>query len=260
MQSRCLLLSVLLIGIVVFFASTKIYAAACNPTLGTKCGDFGTQTITLNATASAACNVSTGQVACTKYTYVYTGSPTAIEVLIPKTVQTKFTAADASAAGCSALITDGTGDPTNSFGVNIVTHNLCKVQLAAGAFSIFADAGTATKPLSWQEIVNRSITADTLDGPAVPGDKIAETAATLTTSEGVSVSYTNVGGQITVTSGTGETVPISDTKLCIFNGGSNRTFPANWTCETIEFATDQCDIKTTGGDPCRFIGGTCILY
>src|SRR6266550_874130 len=133
MQSRGLLLSVLLIGIVVFFASTKIYAAACNPTLGTKCGDFGTQTITLNATASATCNVSTGQVACTKYTYVYTGSPTAIEVLIPKTVQTKFTAADASAAGCSALITDGTGDPTNSFGVNIVTHNLCKVQLAVGA-------------------------------------------------------------------------------------------------------------------------------
>jgi len=94
----------------------------------------------------------------------------------------------------------------------------------------------------------------------VPPAPVAETAATLKTSEGVSVSYTNMGGQITVTSGTGATVPISDTKLCIFNGGSNRTFPANWTCETIEFATDQCDIKTTGGDPCRFIGGTCILY
>jgi len=265
-KSRDLLWSALWIGIVLFFASSKSYAA-CNPADGTKCGDFGRNTIQLIATASATCSVSMGSVACTRYDYTYTGSPTTIEVLIPKSLQTKFTSADAAAAGCSALFTNGEGDTTNGFGVNIVTHNLCKVQpLTSTTFSIFADPSTAS-PLSWQEIVNKSITADTLNGPGIPGDKIAETGATVTTSEGVSVSYTNVSGQITITNGSGRVVPISNTKLCILKPGGDPTVPYtsslfanNWTCETITFATEQCDIKTKGSDPCRFIGGSCVVF
>jgi hypothetical protein len=257
---------VLLIGIMVFFAGDKSYAA-CDPALGTKCGDFGSNTIIFVSSTSDTCNLSTGTVACTRYNYTYTGSPTTIEVLIPKSVQTRFTAAeDAAAAGCSSLNVDGTGDPANGFGVNIVTHNLCKVQLSSNTFSIFADL-SRPKAISWQEIVNKSITIDTLDGPAIPAAAVEETAATLTTSEGVSVSYTNVEGQITITGGSARKVPLSGTKLCIVKPGGDPTVPytsslfaSNWTCETITFATEQCDIKTAGTDPCRFIGGTCISY
>jgi hypothetical protein len=256
-----------LIGIAAFFASTRSYAA-CAPALGTKCGDFGKNTITLLSTSVGPC--PSGVPSCTKYTYEYRGSNTnQIELLIPKTVQTKFVTS-AAAAGCSALITDGSGDPANSFGVNIVTHNLCKLTANISdlsTFDIFADPSTA-KPLSWQEIVNKSVTADTLDGPGIPGDTVAETAATLTTSEGVSVQYTNVGGQITITGGSGRVVPVTNTKLCILKVGGTPVsltsnpvaFANNWTCETITFATEQCDIKTAGSDPCRFIGGSCVVY
>ena len=82
-----------------------------------------------------------------------------------------------------------------------------------------------------------------------------------------SVSYTNVSGQITITNGSGRVVPISNTKLCILKPGGDPTVPYtsslfanNWTCETITFATEQCDIKTKGSDPCRFIGGSCVVF
>ncbi len=257
------LLSALLLVLTLFFANTKVYAAACD---SPQCGDFNGNTIQFLETISTTCKLSAGSATpCTEYRYRYTGSATnQINVAIPKEVMTKFTSADRAVAGCSQLITDGSGDSTTGFGINLVTHNVCRVAITGSAlstpFSIRADP-SSPQPDAWEVRQSSSqVFADFLLGPGVPPAPVAETAATLKTSEGVSVSYTNVGGQITVTSGTGETVPISDTKLCIFNGGSNRTFPANWTCETIEFATDQCDIKTTGGDPCRFIGGTCILY
>ncbi|HXG50359.1 MAG TPA: hypothetical protein VNN77_03015 [candidate division Zixibacteria bacterium] len=264
--SRDSLWRALSIFVLVLLARASAFAA-CNPALGTKCGDFGKNTITLISTASGPCPVDVPL--CTRYTYQYNGTNTnQIEVLIPKTVQSTFVTT-APAAGCAALITDSSGEPANNFGTNILTHNLCKLpaNIANGTtFDIFADP-SAPKPLSWQVIVNRSITADALNGPAVPAAGVEETGATLTTSEGVSVSYTISSGQIEITDFTGTTprlLPITQTKLCLpSRPGDPVTFTnaqGGWTCETITFATEQCDIKTAGSDPCRFVGGSCVQY
>ena len=72
---------------------------------------------------------------------------------------------------------------------------------------------------------------------------------------------------IKITAGSARIAPQGGTKLCVINPGGDESVPytspsfaANWTCETITYASDQCDIKTDGGDPCRMIGGTCIKY
>ncbi|HXG50360.1 MAG TPA: hypothetical protein VNN77_03020 [candidate division Zixibacteria bacterium] len=234
---------------------------------GLDCASFSplSAIIEFLGTTPTTCTVGAGPVKCTEYKYQYTGSSTnQINVAIPKDVMTKFTSGDKTVAGCSQLITDGSGDSTTNFGINLSTHNVCRVAITGTAlskpFSIRVDPSSPL-PGSWQvRQSSTQVAADLLLGPGTPAAPVAETAATLTTSEGTTISYTNVNGQITVTSGDAATVPISDTKLCIFNGGLDRTFPANWTCETIAFATDQCDIKTTGGDPCRFVGGSCISY
>jgi hypothetical protein len=265
-KSRDLLLSALFIAVVSLFNYTEAGAVAdgngsCSSAedATSDCGQFGTgNVIEFRGTAAATC----GSLPCTEYKYRYTGTSTnQIEILIPNTVLTQFTPGT-NVAGCLQLVPSGVGDSTNGFGVNIVTHRLCKLpaNLSSGTqFSVFADPSTA-KPLSWEVSFGKTASADTVNGPAVPGDKIAETAATLTTSEGVSVSYTNVGGVITPTGG--RVVPISGTKLCVVkpSAPSSPVFPNDYTCETISFATDQCDIKTTGTDPCRFIGGSALCY
>ena len=268
------LLAVLLVASILCFANTDVNAQACdpnNPPNNPACGSFNGNTIEFLGTQSATCNLPSGSstfVPCTAYIYRYTGSSTnQINVAIPKAVMTKFTSNDKTVAGCSQLVTDGSGDPTTHFGINLLTHNICRVAVTGSAlstpFTIKADASTPDLD-SWQ--VRQSSTQvffDSLLGPGVPAAPIAETAATVTTSEGVSVSYTNVGGQITITGGSGRVVPINNTKLCILNTGGPVTFSnaqGNWTCETITFATEQCDIKTAGTDPCRFIGGSCVLF
>lgn len=62
-------------------------------------------------------------------------------------------------------------------------------------------------------------------------------------------------------------MPQGGAKLYVVNEGGNPTVPytdpnfsANWTCETITHTTEQCDIKSDGGDPCRMIGGTRSKY
>ena len=265
-KCRDFLLSALFIAVVSLAMPT--YADAATPSCTTAadatgdCGQFGSgNIIEFLGTASATC----GTLPCTEYKYRYTGTSTnQIEFLIPKAVQTNINTSALS--NCFQLIVSTEinpgGNSTTGFGVNILTHNLCKLPANLATltqFSIYADPSTA-KPLSWEVSFGKTVRADTIKGPAVPGDKIAETAATLTTSEGVSVSYTNAGGVITPTGG--RVVPISRTKLCVVkpSAPSSPVFPNDYTCETISFATDQCDIKTTGTDPCRFIGGSALCY
>ena len=115
-----------------------------------------------------------------------------------------------------------------------------------------------------------SVFAASLVGPFGPQAEVLESLVTLTTPAGESVSYSNIAGNIKLV-GTNipagaRVIPAGGTKLCTVNVGGNPNlrydspdFASNWTCETVTFASDQCDIKT-GADPCRMIGGTCIKY
>lgn len=276
-------LSVLLIaavvGVVLFFIHTEAGAVAdgngsCSvtETQSSDCGLFGSTNAVIEFIGSSAstCVVVAGAVPCTSYSYKYTGGTTnQINVLIPKAVMTKFTSSDAAAAGCSQLITNGGGDPTTGFGKNDVTHNLCRItpNLGPGAtFAVKADPSTIA-PLSWQvRISSNNIGAAAVNGPGRAQAAVEETGASLQTSDGVTCTYTNQGGQVTLTNcPTGRVVPINQTKLCLPTVGAQiPTFTngsGSFTCETLAFTTDGCDIKTTGSDPTRcFASGTCIVY
>ncbi|MBK6657314.1 MAG: hypothetical protein IPG43_03770 [Proteobacteria bacterium] len=128
-------------------------------------------------------------------------------------------------------------------------------------------AVSTANPLDWQLKQGSSVSAGGLLGPYESQAQIAESAVTLTTPDGASVSYTNLAGNIKITGGNARIVPQGGTKLCVVNEGGDQSVPytspsfaSNWTCEAITYATEQCDIKTDGGDPCRYIGGVCIKY
>ena len=256
-KSIDLLWCLLLIAPGVFLASTNIYAGQAP-----KVGISFVNSIPFN------CFGVPGD--CAQYNYSYTGTPTGLEVLIPKIVHTKFSSGSAALAGCTELITNGTGDPAaNGFGVSIQTHNLCKVLLSNGTFFIRADPSSGD-PISFQVQVSNKFTGLLVQGPAVPTQEppaVVETGATLQTLDGTSVSYEVVDGQIFITEGTGRVVPINHTKLCVLNVGGDPAVPytspafaSNWTCETVTFATEQCDIKTAGHDPLRYSGGSGIIF
>lgn len=235
----------------------------------------------LGAFASTQCRLSSGQLkACTAYYYRYTGGATnQVNVAIPARLTKTFkTAADIN---CSQLLTGGAGDPTTGFGKNQVSLGICRVaqNLANSPVDITVPPGanlvltvdpsgvSSANPLDWQLKQGSSVTAGGLLGPYESQPQISESAVTLTTPDGASVSYTNLAGNIKITGGNARIVPQGGTKLCVVNEGGDASVPytsssfaANWTCETITYATDQCDIKTDGGDPCRYIGGVCIKY
>ena len=259
-----------------------------------ECATFGSSVIEfLGSFASNQCRLSTGGTAqCTSYYYRYTGAANnQLNIALPTRVNKTFkTAADIN---CSQYLTGGAGDPTTGFGKNQLSLGVCRIAqnlvgapsditTPAGAnFVIVADPSGYDKdnPLDWQLRLanncseddrrrsNNGVFAARLLGPFGPQLDVLESAVTLTTPTGQSVSYTNTAGNIKITGGTARIVPQGGTKLCVVNEGGNPNVPytdpsfsANWTCETITYATDQCDIKTDGGDPCRYIGGTCIKY
>ena len=259
-----------------------------------ECATFGSSVIEfLGSFASSQCPLHSGGTAqCTAYYYRYTGaSNNQVNIAIPNRVTKTFkTAADIN---CSQFLTGGAGDPTTGFGKNQLSLGICRIaQTLAGAplnvtapaganFVIVADPSGYDKanPLDWQLKLGSNCSDDdrrrshsgvfaaSLLGPFGPQLDVLETAVTLTTPTGQSVSYANVAGNVTITGGTARIVPQGGTKLCVVNVGGDSSVPytsasfaANWTCETITYATDQCDIKTDGGDPCRMIGGTCIKY
>lgn len=238
-----------------------------------ECANFNGNVIKfLGATPVPQCVLSNGQTApCTSYRYQYCGGAlNQVNVAIPKRLTQTLN--EATEINCSQYVADGKGDPTTGFGKNQLTLGICRVayNLAPGAitteFAIKVDPSSfdAANPLDWQLKQGNKVYAASILGPFSLQPTILESAVTLTTPTGETVSYTNAGGNITVTGGTGadvRAVPLSGTKLCIVNPNADPgIFPGNWTCETISYATDQCDIKTTGTDPCRFIGGTCIKY
>lgn len=236
-----------------------------------------------------------GAAPCTAYFYRYTGvAGNQLNVAIPARNTKVFkTAADVN---CSQFLTHGAGDPTTGFGKNQATLNICRIarNLANAPISITPPAGAnfvitvdpsaydKENPLDWQlkKAVNRDsdderrgkscaagIYGASILGPFGTQPGVSESAVTLTTPIGESVSYANVAGNITITGGNARLVPKGGTKLCVVNPGGDESVPytspdfsANWTCETITYATEQCDIRADGGDPCRMIGGTCIKY
>lgn len=258
----------------------------CSPTEAANfdCGTFGTNVIEFRgAFSSTQCPVNdpVGTASCTVYFYRYTGSGSnQINVGIPIKLTETFLN-EASEINCSQYLTGGTGDPTTGFGMNISFLGICRIANSLAPvppdinpptnanFSLATDPSKidTTVPNSWQIKEGKIVYAASILGPAIPEEQVLESAVTLTTPTGETVSYTNSGGKITITGGTARIVPLSGTKLCIVNPGgdpmvryTDPAFPSNWTCETITFATEQCDIKTTNSDPCRMIGGTCIKY
>jgi hypothetical protein len=259
----------------------------CSPAeaAGFECATLGTNVIEfLGSFPSQACPTNASK-RCTSYYYRYTGAATCqLNAAIP-TRHTKILTT-ATEINCSQYLTGGTGDPTTGFGKNQRTLGICRIAYNLGANAsvvppaltgianvvINVDPSTFDKenPLDWQLKQGNKVYAGSILGPYTSQPTILESAVTLTTPTGESVSYTNAGGNITVTGGTGadvRAVPLSGTKLCIVNPGGDPSVPytspafsTNWTCETITYATEQCDIKTQGTDPCRFIGGTCIKY
>ena len=250
-----------------------------------ECATFGTSVIEfLGSFASTHCPLhSGGNVQCTAYYYRYTGAASnQLNVALPSRITKVFnTAADIN---CSQFLTGGAGDPTTGFGKNQLSLGICRIaqNLAGAPLDVTAPAGAnfvivadpsghdANNPLDWQLKLGASrggVYAASLLGPFSPQLDVLETAVTLVTPSGQSVSYSNSAGNIKITGGSARIVPQGGTKLCVINPGGDESVPytspnfaANWTCETITYASDQCDIKTDGGDPCRMIGGTCIKY
>ncbi|MBX9609956.1 MAG: hypothetical protein K2Y51_27385 [Gammaproteobacteria bacterium] len=248
-----------------------------------ECGSFGTNVVEfLGAYGSNQCRVSssTTPVPCTAYFYRYSGTATnQLNVAIPlRVAQTFKTAGDIN---CSQFLVNGAGDPTTGFGKNQLSLGVCRVAnnlvtapvdvtIPPGAnlvLTLDPSSPSATSPLDWQLKQSNNVFPASIAGPFETQAPVFETAATLVTPDGATVSYTNIGGQLKITGGNARLVPPGGTKLCVLNVGGDKTVPytspafaANWTCETITYATEQCDIKTDGGDPCRMIGGTCVKY
>lgn len=245
------------------------------------CANFGANVVEFRgAFPSAQCQVNSGLALCTVYFYLYTGSTTnQLNVAIP--IKLTQILNEASEIHCSQYLTGGAGDPTTGFGKNLLTLGICRIANnlsnlppdlnppSSANFFIAVDPSAIDKtmPNSLQVKQGNHVFAGSVVGPTMPEAEVNEAAVTLKTPTGETVSYTNSGGNITITGGSARIVPLSGTKLCIVNPNGDPTvpftspaFPSNWTCETITFATEQCDIKTTNSDPCRFIGGTCVKY
>jgi hypothetical protein len=263
-------LSVLLIaavvGVLMFFVHTEAGATFptnlnCPPGAGFNCGDFEAAGVIIEFKGTSPDTCALGP--CTKYNYQLTGTPNnQVSILIPKEVMTKVTSA--ADALCVALITNGTGDPLNFFfGINNVTHNVCRLaaNIQSGViFSIRADANSTFAPLSWQDRFFLSpVRAAAINGPGKAAAPVTETGATLARADGADCTYKIVGGVPDVTSCPGgAAIPLTETKLCVPAApGVPITFGD---CKKVLYATEGCDIKTSDQDPCRYVGGYCIRY
>ncbi|MGE0861225.1 MAG: hypothetical protein AB7I01_10170 [Gammaproteobacteria bacterium] len=269
----------------------------CTPEEASKfeCANFGPNVVEfLGSEAATQCQLEAGPlVPCTAYYYRYTGGATnQLAVAIPARNTKVFKTADD--VGCSQFLTNGVGDPTTGFGKNQATLNVCRIARTmtcsprgarppvSSNFVITVDpsAYDSQNPLDWQlkkgssrdddrrsSSSSSGVWGGSILGPFSTQPGVVEAAVTLTTPTGETVSYANIAGNVTVTGGNARVVAPGGTKLCVVNPGGDPKVPytspdfaANWTCETITYTTEQCDIRTDGGDPCRMIGGTCIKY
>lgn len=244
------------------------------------CGRFGPNVIEFRGASAGTCVVNSGPgtAPCTVYFYLYTGlSTNQVNVAIPLNLNQVLN--DAVEIDCSQYYTNGSGDPTTGFGKNMLTLGICRTANNLSSLPVINnDPGTwnlwiATdpsfpdrkEPLSWQLKQGRDVYAASIVGPVASQPPVFESGASLTTSEGKTISYTLSGDQVIITSNNADVVPMDKTKLCISSPPAvDPNFFPNpgeaYRCETISFVTEQCDVKTTGSDPCRYIGGRCILY
>ena len=294
-SSACLVLALSCFHAYVHAAANGDGLCSADETGRFECLNLGGNVIEfLGSFASSQCHLANAQTTnCTTYFYRYTGAAnTQLNVAIPARITQRLKTA--SDLGCAQFITGGAGDPTTGFGKNQLSLGICRIALnlagpvdvtpPAGAnFVITADpsAFDNKNPLDWQlkpastttkskdddHSTTSVLFAGSLVGPFGPQAEVLETAVTLSTPNGQTVSYSNIAGNIKLTAGNARVIPPGGTKLCTVNVNGDpkvpytaANFSANWTCETVTFATDQCDIKTDGGDPCRMIGGTCIKY
>lgn len=271
-------------------------ACSASELAGKECATLGAAIVEfLGAYPSSQCLLATGQTtSCTSYYYRYSGAAAnQLNVAIPvRNTQTFKKAADIN---CSQFYNTGTGDPTTGFGKNQNSLGVCRIAYRIGGavtttpaalagianFVITVDPSTydTKNPLDWQlkqastsskskdDDYSSKTFAASIVGPYSSQPEVYESSVSLITPTGQTVSYSNLGGNIAVTSAVGRAVPLSGTKLCVVKPTGNpavsytdAAFSANWDCETIIYATEQCDIKTDGNDPCRFVGGTCIKY
>lgn len=263
------LLSALVLGALTFMVHTEAGATLppnqnCPGGAGFNCGDFDTAGVIIEFKGTTPVMCPFGP--CTSYNYQITGTPNnQVSVLIPKEVMTKFSSANPGDAGCSALITNGTGDPLNFFyGLNNLTHNVCRLpaNLSNGAtFSIRADPNSTFAPLSWQDrFFLFPVKAAAINGPGKAAAPVTETGATLARADGADCTYKIVGGVPDLLSCPGgAAIPLTETKLCVpAFAGAGISFEND--CKKVLFATEGCDIKTSDQDPCRYVGGFCIRY
>lgn len=303
-KSTRLLAAALTLGATSMFLP-KAHAAAngdgvcqANETANSECAVLGPAVLEfLGSTAASQCKLDDNTFApCTAYYYRYSGAAAnQLNVAIPARNTRTFNSA--TEIGCQQFLTGGAGDPTTGFGRNQRSLGICRVAKNLNAAPIDAtvppganlvltvdpSAYDSKNPLDWQlkkgsnqgyddddeghGNSSSGLFAASLLGPFSTQPDVTESAVTLTTPAGASVSYTNLGGNIRIVSGNARVVPQGSTKLCIVKPGGNPAVPytspdfkLNWDCETITFATEQCDIKTSGSDPCRMIGGTCIQF
>jgi len=247
------------------------------------CGQFGPNVIEFRGASIGMCTVDSGTpaqstVPCTVYMYLYTGGTTnQVNLAIPLNLTQVVN--DANEVNCSQYITNGSGDPTTGFGKNLLTLGICRIANNASSLPVINnDPGNwnilvatdpsfpdKNMPLSWQLRQSKTeVFAASIVGPVASQPPVYESGASLTTSEGKTISYTLSGDQVIITSGNANIIPMDQTKLCLPTlEGQEVTFSKNdmnFTCETISYVTEQCDVKTTGSDPCRYIGGRCIQY
>ncbi len=208
-------------------------------------------------------------VPCSFFTYRFDGSPGENQLLflVPDRVEFVFFLGTKS-TGCSQLITDGRGDPTTGFGKHVTTFTVCRIvgnELPA-ANVIFATRPAVSDRTAVQLKAGRSVAAGEIlapFGPPPPISTIAEQIVTGDNTRSLTYQTDQEGNVLSCQATFGCTIiPVSQLQLCVptVPNPDPTKFPTGWLCEAITHATDRCDIKTGGGDPCRFIGGKCIRY
>ncbi len=223
---------------------------------------------------------------CSVYWYRYTGSTTN-QVLagIPDGVQTKYTSADASSAGCSQLITDGSGDPTTGFLNNDATQNVCRiannlsgaptnpdpVAPATANFFMTADPSFPAKR-PWQIRQSKTqVYAGEINGPFSVQATIASSGETITGADGTTLTYRLVGGVPQIISckrpdGSNclfaTVLDLGQTALCFESTSGTTTIGGkSFNCEVVTFVDGNPNFKAGANSTCyKYVGGRPIAY
>jgi hypothetical protein len=284
---KSLVLFTLLVLIVALFtyskASAVIVNGSCSPDESAKgeCAQLGPNfTLEIVPTTdgqfpfTANCN----GVKCTVFPY-FLNNPVGnnqLNFLVPRGFIPPQFLSPTNVSGCSQLYTNGAGDPTTGFGKGITTYDVCRVAPTAPStifpvtLSAPANIFIATLPAvagldSIQLKAGNSIFFNDIlaAGGSVP--QISTTSETFTSADGNTVTIkTDQSGNLIGAPGLRQ-VPQANTRFCFPNTGytpAPNEFPTstNWTCISIDFATNKAQIKSPGEDPWVYIGGTWILY